>query len=62
MKLLILPILELTLQGCFFQQVHSKDLEKGARACEKHGGVYMYRSWWLNVTNVYCRDGSSYEL
>ena len=62
MKLLIPLILALILQGCFFQQIDSKDLKRGTYACTEHEGVYVYRSWWMGVVTVYCKDGLSYEL
>lgn len=58
---LIIAVLALMLQGCFYQTVTAYDIQRADKFCEDKGGVFSITASFLGLETAYCNDGTKVE-
>lgn len=60
MKYLVLVLLCLFLQGCFYQSVNENDIRLGTEWCKIKGSELLYiKAWWTGSETVVCKDNQT---
>ena len=56
--LLLLMLVFVSLQGCFYQSVDKVEIDKGIEMCEEHGGLRSISENFEGYTTFICIDGT----
>lgn len=63
MKYLMLVLLSLFLQGCFYQSVNENDIRLGTEWCKTKGTELLFiDSYWIGSETAFCKNNLKVNL